>query len=678
MQPSKRYTAASLMMASLLHHESRAGGSINSSNKNIRKKFGATAPPFIDYLKEILRRYPDGGQILKELLQNADDAEANEVVFIFDERTYGSTSLFMKDLKKFQGPALIVYNDSVFSEEDWHCIQTTGISNKRNDPSKVGQFGLGFNTIYHITDVPSIFSGKYIGILDPQEKLFGEEEAGYIWSLDDPEDRKVLELSRDQFRPFKYAMEAIGTTTWTNALKENYFKGTLFRFPLRTEPSEILASLYDRDKIFDLFDSFRADEDMNLLFLRNVASVSIKHIDTSGNVKVLSKIAALQPEHFTNFNRNLNVQSQEQVSKVKTSTCIRAISQYFVNEKHHNHWLITNCTGIAGEWGKLDDLAEKLSYTPCVGLAFPLNKVETSETSTRTDFEGRLHFFLPLPNNEANKTGLPVHINAFFGLSDNRRHIKWIESDQRYDEAAQWNELLIEKILPYAYCQLILDAITLAKTSVLKPLSVYQIWPDLEKMNHKERWVKVSKETIKCLMKHSTLCLAANEDNWITAGKAIFLLCYDQLDMKQAIENVLIKEAQPLVRVPVHVFKALEFALENQSDLNVITPASLRNILQRCDLYTFPYEQKLLLLEYVLSDEQYSSLNNLPLLPLTNGSFVKFQISSCDEPVFTDSTKFPRILLPGLEEKFLPEDLSDTLLDHLKKIAYSRKIFASA
>ena len=30
-----------------------------------RNAFGATAPPFIDYLKDILRRYPDGGQILK-------------------------------------------------------------------------------------------------------------------------------------------------------------------------------------------------------------------------------------------------------------------------------------------------------------------------------------------------------------------------------------------------------------------------------------------------------------------------------------------------------------------------------------------------------------------------------------------------------------------------------------
>lgn len=33
-----------------------------------RTSFGATAPPFIDYLKDILQRYPDGGQILKVIV----------------------------------------------------------------------------------------------------------------------------------------------------------------------------------------------------------------------------------------------------------------------------------------------------------------------------------------------------------------------------------------------------------------------------------------------------------------------------------------------------------------------------------------------------------------------------------------------------------------------------------
>ncbi|XP_063069584.1 sacsin-like isoform X2 [Engraulis encrasicolus] len=75
------------------------------ARKGRKKKntFGATSPPFIDYLKDILRRYPDGGQILKELIQNADDAGASEVVFIHDERTYGRDSLWSEDLDKYQG-----------------------------------------------------------------------------------------------------------------------------------------------------------------------------------------------------------------------------------------------------------------------------------------------------------------------------------------------------------------------------------------------------------------------------------------------------------------------------------------------------------------------------------------------------------------------------------------------
>ncbi|XP_057192880.1 sacsin-like [Triplophysa rosa] len=71
--------------------------------KKKKNKFGATSPPFIDYLKEILRRYPDGGQILKELIQNADDAGASSVVFVHDERHYGTQSLWSEELRKYQG-----------------------------------------------------------------------------------------------------------------------------------------------------------------------------------------------------------------------------------------------------------------------------------------------------------------------------------------------------------------------------------------------------------------------------------------------------------------------------------------------------------------------------------------------------------------------------------------------
>jgi len=39
----------------------------------------------------------------QELIQNADDARATEVVFIHDERSYGTESLWTDDLAKYQG-----------------------------------------------------------------------------------------------------------------------------------------------------------------------------------------------------------------------------------------------------------------------------------------------------------------------------------------------------------------------------------------------------------------------------------------------------------------------------------------------------------------------------------------------------------------------------------------------
>jgi hypothetical protein len=50
-----------------------------------------------------------------------------------------------------QGPALVAMNNGVFSEGDWSNIQNLGLSSKMSDPLKIGKFGLGFNSVYHLT-----------------------------------------------------------------------------------------------------------------------------------------------------------------------------------------------------------------------------------------------------------------------------------------------------------------------------------------------------------------------------------------------------------------------------------------------------------------------------------------------------------------------------------------------
>ncbi|XP_028291058.1 sacsin isoform X2 [Gouania willdenowi] len=622
--------------------------------KRSRPSFGATAPPFIDYLKDILRRYPDGGQILKELIQNADDAQATKVVFIHDERSYGTESLWNDELQKFQGPALYAYNDAAFTDEDWEGIQNVGRSVKRNDPTKVGRFGIGFNSVYHTTDVPGIFSSGYLGLMDPQEKVFGERTGGFQWCLKDTEDQEALMNLHDQFQPFRDIVSLVSGQDWSEVVQEHqHFEGTVFRFPLRNEASVISDNLYDSDRVVELFDSFIADADLSLLFLKSVTSVSLKYIDVNGTVTTRLDVTCSAPTEITLESDDLSI--IDSLTRFKQITLNSEIEE-------KSKWLVTTCTMKEGHVEELDVLSEKLSFIPRVDLAFPCDKMRDCSQS-------RLSCFLPLPNNESNKTGLPVHINAYFGLTDNRRHIKWQEEDQKHDEQAQWNELLIKEVLPHAYFMIIKDAITLAQMSVLPVSSVYELWPDIAQTQHKEKWHDVTLDVFHQLFKvnEAILSLAKDERQFVSPSEAVFP-CNDSrsTDILSAIKKTLINYGENLVALPASVEHAINMAYPDQSSLNYVTPSYIRNIL-RNDVYAMDREDKLCLLEYVLSDGNYKELSGLQLLPLSNGSFISFT-SSTEDTALIDSKDFPRILLPFCSHLFIPEDLSTTCKAHLEQI----------
>ena len=78
------------------------------------------------------------------------------------------------DLAPFQGPALLAYNDARFTDKDWKGIQDLQCSVKAEDPFKVGKFGIGFNSVYHITGSHTnpMFLLKGRG-------LFNKQKAGY-------------------------------------------------------------------------------------------------------------------------------------------------------------------------------------------------------------------------------------------------------------------------------------------------------------------------------------------------------------------------------------------------------------------------------------------------------------------------------------------------------------------
>ena len=50
-------------------------------------------------------------------------------------------SILSPQMAQFQGPALLAYNDGVFSEKDFESISRIGDSKKREQIGKTGRFG---------------------------------------------------------------------------------------------------------------------------------------------------------------------------------------------------------------------------------------------------------------------------------------------------------------------------------------------------------------------------------------------------------------------------------------------------------------------------------------------------------------------------------------------------------
>lgn len=486
-----------------------------------------------------------------------------------------------------------------------------------------------FFFFFSFSDLPCVFSSKHLAIFDPQKLMFDDEREGYRWSLDDEEDRKHLLEFTDQFKPFRDIVNLVcdGTCSWEEIIKERYFKGTLFRFPLRHEASEISDNLYNSKKAAQLFDSFIPDADISVLFLRSVSSISLLHIDPSGSVTNRMNVSASSPssplQESEDFRRNC-LQGQTSFKIVScNSSC---------QEKTTTKWLLTACRLMEGRVPEIDTFASKLSFYPQVDVAFQCDE-------DRTCGSGRLSCFLPLPNNETNRTGLPVHINACFGLTDNRRYIKWKEEDQKNDESAEWNELLMKEVLPHVYLKIIQDGIQLARKSALPVSSVYNLWPNLRETVHRPRWHDVALDLFQRLFQSREIfSLAKNEKKWVTASDAVFPTNDTDTDMMSAVVRLLIEEGENLVIAPEHVILSIKETFPNPDTLEWVMPSFVRSVLHRSEIKSISKDEKLSILEYVLSDERYEELNGLQLLPLSNGSFRSFTNQEEDTALIDNET----------------------------------------
>ena len=116
-----------------------------AANESISGMITKTTQMLYDNLKT---RYDSGFPILKELIQNANDAKASVLKIT---KTDG-----LKEAKHplLQKPGLIVFNNGlVKTPEDLEGIESFGEVAKLGRTGVIGKFGLGMKSIFHFCDM---------------------------------------------------------------------------------------------------------------------------------------------------------------------------------------------------------------------------------------------------------------------------------------------------------------------------------------------------------------------------------------------------------------------------------------------------------------------------------------------------------------------------------------------
>ena len=133
-----------------------------------------------------------GGAVIKELIQNADDAGASELVVALDERNGEDVPPECSEYGPLLEPALLIRNDARFrllgevqagDQDDFEAICEVAGGHKRLNPTAAGRFGIGFNSVYFLTDTPVLFSRREVHVFDLRHLMFADD--GWRFSLDD-------------------------------------------------------------------------------------------------------------------------------------------------------------------------------------------------------------------------------------------------------------------------------------------------------------------------------------------------------------------------------------------------------------------------------------------------------------------------------------------------------------
>ena len=442
--------------------------------------------PLTVRLKNILKDYKDGLTIVKELLQNADDAEATEVNICYDARQHSvnPNSLFFPGMQECHGPALVVHNNATFSRDDFINITKLAAATKASKALKIGKFGVGFCSVYHITDVPSFVSQDTLCIFDPT--------LSYL--------KKEIKNPARPGKKVKFASRFIASSNqlvpYTGLFGFNpneAYSGTMFRFPFRTSASELSGTLYTEATVNELIHNIRECSSKLFLFLQHIKRITVSRIN-QGKVTptVLLQIAKEEEQPIPGA-----------LAEVKKLRCLDVQS----SQSQEDCWLVATHT---------DSINTKRAT---VSVACLLEATNPGVCYNVKQVEGEIFCFLPL----AQKTGLPVHVSSNFAVINNRRGIWTADEASKSDSEVQWNMSLMQKVIPKTYHSLLVSLQLMHSQGMLKEYAFYSLWPLERDLTQHNPWVHAVHKLYEDEVSSSRLFHSASTKQWLSLQESKFL-----------------------------------------------------------------------------------------------------------------------------------------------------------
>ncbi|KAJ8026268.1 Sacsin [Holothuria leucospilota] len=409
--------------------------------QGIGERFGQREE-LVTRITRIMEGYPLDFTVLKEFVQNADDAKATKVHFVLDNRKYPTQKLFYTSMSELQGPALLAFNDRPFTDDDIKGIQRLGTGNKGEDTDKMGRYGVGFNVVYHLTDCPMFLSGgNTLCIFDPTLKYVPNADEVCPGRMFRPIDEKMLTTYADVFNCF-----------FSFHKDFELQKGTLFRFPLRLKKSKISGKVLP-SRIDTLFSDFKKEMFDVLLFLKNVTEISLSTSKSNGKLDNTYTVKA----ELLPTDANAHKMFFQKMSRVKDNSLLNipvSDAQYqqriVDNEGHYQVWLVHQRMGFVNK-DKIPTQVDKsgMKMLPKGGVAARCFSLEENASQDDRVFHGRAYCFLPLPV----RTNLPVHVDGYFALGHEARRNLWEEPPG--DPKSDWNRLIAKEIIAPVYVKII-------------------------------------------------------------------------------------------------------------------------------------------------------------------------------------------------------------------------------